>query len=77
MTVGGGGDLDGGTKGLFLVGFILLTWKVGWTRMDLGSLSLMAAGLMTLETGKGPMKRGKSLRDTVLRDKSLVDSQTL
>lgn len=37
---------------------------------------MIADGLMTCSTSKGPMKRGDSLRDSVLSGMSLADSHT-
>ena len=65
-----------GARALSWTGLILETWNVGWTRIDLGSLSLTAAGLMILTTSKGPMKRGASFFDSTLRERSRVESQT-
>ena len=66
-----------GTRALSRTGLILETWNVGWTCMDLGSLSLTAAGLMILIISKGPMKRGASFLESTLRGRSRVESQTL
>lgn len=44
--------------------------------MDLVSLSLTATGLITFDTGKGPINLEASLWLSVLTGKSLVDSQT-
>lgn len=43
---GGGGGLDAGTSGLSWTGFSLDTLNVGWTFMDMGSLSLTDTGLI-------------------------------
>ena len=43
MIRGGGGGGMAGTRALSRTGLILETWNVGWTCMDLGSLSLTAA----------------------------------
>lgn len=45
-----------GVQKLYLMGLMGLTWKVGWTLMDVGSLSL--TGLITLHIGNGPINLG-------------------
>ena len=77
MNWGVGGGLESGTRGLSLTGLILLTWKVGCIRIDLGRRNLTATGLMTFDTGNGPTKQGVNLRETPRRAKSWVDSHTL
>lgn len=45
--------------------------------MILGSLSLIATGLMTFDTGNSPINLGDNLRESVRRGRSRVESHTL
>ena len=48
-------------------GFKRETWKVGWTCMAGGSLSVTAEGLMTETIGKGPTKQGVNFLEPVCK----------
>ena len=73
---GGGEGGAAGTSWLSLTGLTLDTWNVGCTRIDRGSLSRTATGLMTFSMAKGPTNLGASLLDSKCRGRSRVESQT-
>lgn len=52
------------------------TWNVGCTFIDVGSLSLTAAGLTIRSTLNGPTNRGTSFLQSTWSGRSLEDSQT-
>lgn len=56
--------------------FTLDTWKMGWSRMDLGSWSLTAVRLMTLRLKKGPTNLSANSLDSTQRGRSRVESHT-
>lgn len=77
MNRWGCGVLEAGTRELSITGLTRASWNVGCTLRDLGSLSCMAAGLSTLEIGKGLMKRGANLHDSTLKGRSFEDNHTI
>lgn len=76
MSRGGGGEVVGGFRALVETGFSWDTWKTGCIFIEEGSVSRTADGFIILSTGNGPIYRGDSLRDSVLRGMFLDDNQT-
>lgn len=76
MSQVGGEGTDRGHSGFVMTGFTRETLNVGWIMREAGCLSLTAVGLITLSTSYGPVYRGASLRDSVLRGMSLAAKHT-
>ena len=66
-----------GTRSHSWTSLIMETWNVGWTSMNMGSLSLTAAGLMILTTSKGPMMQWANFFNYTLRGRSWVGEPNL
>lgn len=60
MIRGGGGGLEGGTRGLNLSGFSCKMWKVEGILIVSGRVRCTSVGLTTLSTRKRQKKRGAS-----------------
>ena len=73
---GRGTGTAGGERELTETGFKRETWKVGWTCMAGGSLSVTAEVLMTETIGKGPTKRGDNFLEAVCKGRFLEDNHT-
>ena len=66
----------GGARGEEETGLSCETWKVGCTRIVLGSWRRTATGLMMRVILNGPTYRGDNFLDSTLNGKSRVESQT-